>query len=175
MSTGNKPLLNTNPFQIGEIWNVKYSFFQPIIPPHVEDVIVEEYEFSNNRIVISELNNFLLEELGVPLWHGSIKNVFNSKLNWTKGGIGYIVNGNLPTQSVGFWIPNVPLSYTMQKSVWYYMQEKGGMKYIKYAGYQKPIKKISQNTVLRISLTRWLNSDSKNIAPRCYIQLSGWY
>lgn len=175
VNPGNKPILNTDPYDIGEIWDIKYSPSQYIIPPHIEDVIVEECELTNNRILFNELNNFLLEELGVPVWYGTINNVFDSKLNWTNGGMGYIEKENLPNQSVGFWIPTIPLYYITQKGIWYYYNDDDRMRYIKYVGYQEPIKKIQKNTVVRVSLTRWLNLSSNKTTSRCYLQISGWY
>ena len=175
MNSGNKPILNTDPFEIGEIWDIKYFPSQYIIPPHVEDVIVEAHELTNNRIVFNELKDFLLEELGVPVWYGSINNLFDSVLKWTKGGMGYIEEENLPDQSVGFWIPTIPLYYLKQKGIWYSYNDKDESKYIRYVGYQEPIKKIHENTVLRVSLTRWLKSNLNNTTSRCYLQISGWY
>lgn len=168
-----KPIPNSFLFEIGQIWNMTFKSRSLLLPPHNEDVIICDYNFTKKHI--NNLYDFLTKELNIPIWKGSIDKIFDSQLKWTNGGIGYITEESLPTQSVGFWIPDTKLSITKNKHIWYYLADKNQNKFIRYAGYQAPVKILSNNNLLRLSLTRWLKTSIEKNKYCCYLQLSGWY
>ena len=47
-----------------------------------------------------------------------------------------------------------------------------GMLPIPFVGFDSPVKQISPETLIRVSLARWLSSPD---GDRCYLQISGWY
>lgn len=164
------------PYKIGDIWELEYEVSTTTIAPHVEDVFVVDHTPLHKHLDKPTITAYLDGTEDVLVWNGSINDIFEQKLNWTKGGIGYLTLASIPKQSVGFWKSDKTLYHSRRGSDWYYYTDTDGRKkYIKYAGKEEPMKEIPANTLLRVSLTRWLKSSRKNIEERSYLQLSGWY
>ena len=112
----------------------------------------------------------------MPVWIGSINNIFEGKLLWSNTGAGYlsINNQNLPTHSVGFWISDKPLKY--ENDHYFYPAINGtSLRKMKYKGIPEAILEIPANTLLRVSLAKWWKPNDSLIEKRCYLQLSGWF
>ena len=170
-SNGDNQDANTD-LEVGHVYTITFSERDNNTPPHIEDILVnsKKHKFSIPTI---EMVEYLTDKLKVKIWEGSIESLFDGKLQWTDGGSGYISeNGEIPDNSVGFWIPNKDLTrhYYKEKVKYNYP-----IKYrnISFVGFQKPIDKIPAGTLVRVSLARWWSPNEDE--QRCYLQLSGWY
>lgn len=163
-------------FSIREIWDIEFIARQNIRPPHVEDVLVKSKEFIE-LLKPEDRMLKIVEELEVPIWRGNPDTLFDGKLNWTHNGSGYINEQNgLPSNSVGFWIPDRDLTkriatYEGKESVRYNYSD---FRSLKYVGYINAIDRILAGTLIRVSLARWWDQNG-DTEERCYLQLSGWY
>ncbi|MFD2918587.1 hypothetical protein ACFS6H_02625 [Terrimonas rubra] len=171
MNNGNYPPENTD-LSPGFIYNMKFTSKSKIDPPHIEDVIVQSYDLVEPLQV--RMLDFI-RNMGVPVWEGSPEELFDGKLQWTDNGSGYINKADIPTQSVGFWIPN----QTLRKNIYYkktrYSCNSNDTWYnIPYIGYDDAVKIIPAGTLIRVSLARWWDQMGTT-ELRCPLQLSGWY
>lgn len=170
----NQPL-NT-PFNIGQIWDIKFQNRIDIIAPHIEDVLVTSQKYIK-QVNISNIYS-ILQKLNIQIWHGNPTNLFNNCLHWHtwQGDThqvlkGYINQECIPQNSVGFWLPDKDL-YLKDGRYKYYNDNK--IFSIKYVGVAEAIEKISRNTLCRVSLARWWDINGQT-EDRCYLQLSGIY
>ena len=170
----NQPI-NTS-FNVGQIWDIDFRNRSNVVPPHIEDVIV----LSKRYIKQVDISNIypIIQQLNIQIWYGNPTNLFNNCLQWYvwQGDThqilkGYINHECIPQNSVGFWLPDKDL-YLKDDRYKYY---NGNQIFsIKYVGVAKPIEKINRNTLCRVSLARWWNTNGKT-EDRCYLQLSGFY
>lgn len=159
-------------FQIGDIWDINFITSNDLIAPHNEDVIIQSKRYIRK---VDKITEFILE-YQLPVWIGSINNIFEGKLLWSNTGAGYlsINNQNLPTHSVGFWISDKPLKY--ENDHYFYPAINGtSLRKMKYKGIPEAILEIPANTLLRVSLAKWWKPNDSLIEKRCYLQLSGWF
>ena len=170
----NQPI-NT-PFNIGQIWDIKFQLRTDVVAPHIEDILVTSQQFIK-QINILNLHS-ILKQLNIQIWYGNPINLFDNCLRWHiwKGNThqvlkGYIDQECIPKNSVGFWLPDKDL-YLKDDRYKYYNGKQ--IFSIKYVGIAKPIEKINRNTLCRVSLARWWNTNGKT-ENRCYLQLSGFY
>lgn len=158
--------------KIGDVWTIE---FQERIGrlPHIEDILVNTLAFKFSFGSISKMLTYLKEKLKVKIWRGSTEVLFDGKIQWTSGGSGYISEtGEIPDNSVGFWIPDQDLprnDYNEKVRYSYPIRWRN----ISYVGYQNPIDMIPANSLVRVSLARWWSPNEDE--ERCYLQLSGWY
>lgn len=159
--------------EIGDVYTITFLEREDTTPPHVEDILVQRKEHKFTFSTIDEMVSYLTDKLNVKIWEGSTDILFDSKIQWTDGGSGFISeDGDVPDNSVGFWIPERDLTRR---------DFKGKIKYsypirwrnIPFVGYQKPVDRIPAGTLVRVSLARWWSPDEE--PERCYLQLSGWY
>ncbi len=172
----NQPLWAEPGFQIGDIWDVDFDDSPILHPPHIEDVIISNKTFIRR---IDDIPGFLNLRQVID-WRGHIDNLFDGLLDWTSSGTGYIPAGeNLPTKSVGFWIPDRDLFSRVfsESKIKYRYPADTNYRSITYVGTQETVVKIPAGTIIRVSLSRLFPSeDSKLNLPRgYYLQLSGWY
>ena len=174
-------LLNSNGYNqdsdtelnIGDVWTIKYQERNEKTPPHIEDVLVSSMTFKFSFGSISKMVTYLKEKLKVKIWSGSTEVLFDGKIQWTSGGSGYISKtGEIPENSVGFWIPDKDLTRNDFKEKVRYSYPLR-WRNIAYVGYQNPVDKILSGTLVRVSLARWWSPNDDE--ERCYLQLSGWY
>jgi len=176
LNTSGYPQPDNTPFEIGGIWDIEFKQRINTKPPHIEDILVISENFIK-QIDVSNLLSFL-KKLNIQIWYGNPVNLFDGCLKWYKwqGDThqvlkGYINHQCIPKNSVGFWIPDKNL-YLKDNRYKYY----DGYRIfsIKYVGMAKPVSVINKNTLCRVSLARWWDTNGKT-ENRCYLQLSGFY
>jgi len=164
-----------NPFEIGQIWDMEFTNVNNVIAPHTEDVLIQSKSYTNEKYSREELSKLIQHNFSNRIWRGNPKRLFNGLINFTTSGVGYISKSNLTNYSVGFWIPDQELiRRTENEKVRYNYVENPRWKNIPYVGTDETIRRIPQDTLIRVSLARWWSYDS-NTEERCYLQLSGWY
>lgn len=175
LNQGNSNQPGDTVFNVGDIWDINFINRFPIHPPHVEDVIITSMNFLRTIDNISDY----LHHHNLINWNGHIDNLFGGLLNWTSSGTGYIpVSGQLPSQSVGFWVSDRDLiKVEFDQKVRYRYPNGNNYRNISYVGYQETIETIPAGTILRVSFSRVFPPDNSQIAtPKgYYLQLSGWY
>jgi len=157
-----------------QVWEIEFVERQNNIPPHVEDVIVL------NRIkkgILKEditIKDFI-DKREIPIWRGHPDNLFDSLIQWTPGGSGYIDRtGGVPNHSVGFWISDKDLRKNEYQGIRYQYPTSVGWRSIKYKGTEEPVDLIPAGTLIRVSLARW-HAFNEGEELKCWLQLSGWY
>ena len=158
----------TSPFQVGEIWDTEFRPTLNVVRPHVEDVLVERYNFMR---VQPDLRNHLLGRV-VP-WRGGIDQIFGGVLGYTGNNNGYVCERlTVPDQSTGFWLPDRDL--TLRDDGRHYDYRAHGLAYV---GEPTPLPVLTTGTLVRVSLARWWRPPDAalDFERRCYAQLSGWY
>jgi len=159
--------------KIGDVWTIEFEERIEKRPPHIEDILVSSMTFKFSFDSISKMVTYLKEKLKVKIWRGSTEVLFDGKIQWTSSGSGYISEtGEIPDNSVGFWIPDQDLprkDYNKKVRYSYPLRWRN----ISYVGYQNPVDKIPANSLVRVSLARWWSPNEDE--ERCYLQLSGWY
>ena len=168
---------------IGDVYTINFLVRSEKRPPHVEDILVSSMEYKFSFSSIDKMVKCLKTKLNVKIWRGSTEVLFDGKLQWTRGGSGYISEtGEIPENSVGFWIPDEDLprhDYNDKVRYSYPFRwlsdsvEWEKWRYISFVGLQNPIDNIPAGTLVRVSLARWWSPNDDE--ERCYLQLSGWY
>ena len=160
------------PFEIGQVWEITYTQRQDIVPPHVEDVLIDSQEFSTT---VPNLTHALTRL--VRPWQGGVASLFDGKIQGPTTNGSLYIQDNVPNQSVGFWIPDEDLtgSYTPGMSRFYYGYQSFRMPYVGVA--HPPPDRIAAGTLIRVSLARWYRPPdaSHDFPDRCYLQISGSY
>lgn len=178
------------PFNVGQIWDIEYIQRHNIDRPHVEDVIVQSYQYKEQ---LTNLKETLMQR--VQPWRGGINQLFGGLLTLQNEKAYISKNKELPHVSTGYWIPDKPLwkgstkqrrlsrSAMFDETSWrrepddkiYYISILENQPYeIKHVGFADPIRQIPAGTLVRISLARWLQPYGAS-EERCYLQISGWY
>jgi hypothetical protein len=171
---GENPPVHTD-FEVRQIWEIKCRKAYNLRPPHTEDVNVLHKEYlgtlDNDRTMLQ-----VLKKCRAKIWEGSPKVLFDRCLLWTEKGSSYLnEHCELPRNSVGFWIPEKPLSkYNVYEKVRYQYSGQTEKRSFPYVGFTAPVEYIPAGTLLRVSLARWWNKDEET-EERCSLQLSGWY
>lgn len=175
LNQGNYNQPGDTDFDVGDIWDINFVNRVPVHPPHIEDVII------TSKIYLRKIDSIreYLTNHNLISWNGHINSLFGGLLHWTNNGAGYIpVNGQLPSQSVGFWISDRDLIKSeFNQRVRYRYANGNNYRNISYVGYQDTIHTIPAGTILRVSFSRIFPPDNSPItAPKgYYLQLSGWY
>lgn len=176
-------LLNENEYNqdantvlnVGDVYTIQFNERQNRRPPHIEDILVYNWQFKFKFEPISNMVRYLREKLNptIPIWNGNSNIIFDGCIQWTGAGSGFISEtGNIPNNSVGFWMPNTDLTRNDYNEKVRY-QISGTNRKITFVGFQNPVQVIPAGTLLRISLARWWSPNEDE--ERCYLQLSGWY
>ncbi|RRD89952.1 dual OB domain-containing protein [Conchiformibius steedae] len=170
---------NDIPFQIGEIYQIKYDSKSDVVYPHSEDICVYNFEFLENMKRF-EFNQ-LLNDICIRDIH--IKDIFDGLLDWTTGK-GFLLKSQriLPSYSVLIVKLNHDLflskTETDDKQRFYYIDNDGDKKVyykVPYVGVNDlgELKKIVAGRNIRFSLARWWDNDGNFPDERAYLQLSG--
>ena len=159
-------------YAVGEIWEIETAAAE-IMPPHVEDVIVQ-----SSRRVGRQRNVIALIEQHRPVVSGGIERLFDGRLQRSSSGALYAADaGGLPAFSTGFWRPAHPLHRveTKRRIRYVYPGAQGDCTFV-FVGFQDTIAEIPAGALLRVSLSRRWRPDGKpDVELRCYAQLSGWF
>jgi hypothetical protein len=162
---------NTN-LDVGQIWDITYKPSAEVVPPHLEDVVIQSKKFLR---IQGGLRNFLLQQK-IPLWRGDPSYLFEGMVRFTGRGSGYISKlGLVPNVSTGYWLLDQDLhhEHDVQRNRNHYVNPAFRAPFV---GFQPPINTIPAGTLLRLSLARWWRpSDETDVEERCYVQISGWY
>tara|TARA_R110000868_G_scaffold387738_1_gene656403 strand:- start:64 stop:729 length:666 start_codon:yes stop_codon:yes gene_type:complete len=159
--------------EVGDVYTITFSERTEKRLPHVEDILVHSLKHKFTFSSIDKMIEYLTDKLKVKIWRGSTEALFDSHLQWTSGGSGFISESSkTPDSSVGFWIPDKDLNrkdYDGKVKYSYPIRWRN----IPFVGFQKPIDRIPKGTLVRVSLARWWTPNEDE--ERCYLQLSGWY
>jgi len=170
-------------FAVGQIWDIDFQDARSVVPPHVEDVLIQRRRFVRDQ---ANLQAFLLER--VPVWRGPIDQIYDGHIRFTDKGSGYVSQADgVPAVSTGYWIADQRLhleTYSGKARYRYiekirlagFDQEFIRIRYISYVGCAEPVVDIPAGALIRLSLARWWRPDDKpEMEERCYLQLSGWF
>lgn len=167
--------LNTVDFEIGQVWDINFEPKVNIIPPHIEDVLVKSKTLKDTNSI-----KLWIIAKKIKVWRGDPTQLFDNNLKYdiNKGNSKnfikcYIARDKLPINSVGFWISDRDLYFDSSYKKYNYSIDDNIFN-IPYVGVNPPIQKIPKGTLIRVSLARWWNKDTKT-EERCYLQLSGFY
>jgi hypothetical protein len=165
------------PFDVGQLWGIDFRLTS-VDRPNVESVVVTAEKFLGQQ---PHMRETLLRR--VQPWQGFPWRLFDGLLTTEEGSCYIARSGRLPKCSVGYWLPDAPLTLIYQHNRPYYQFEYArsasrdwhtGVLCIRYVGFAEPLPRIPADTLLRVSLARWWKPDWAN-DERCYLQLSGWY
>lgn len=137
--------------------------------PHTEDFLVETYkkvgEYGPTLPDDIYANCQVAERLS-DLFEGCVRKLGTDRLGIEQGE-------NVPNFSTQFWLPKNSLTLE-----WRQFQDKPRKAYYKYrewvipyVGTDEPIDIIPAGSLVRLSLAQWFPPE----APKCYLQLSGWW
>jgi hypothetical protein len=161
------------PYEVGDVWDLNFRPRSDVIAPHVEDVLVDSARKIGTQ---ANMGAHLLSK--IQPWQGGPEELFEGLIRLTANGSGYIGRrGNLPKESVGFWILSNDLCRMDQKGkTRYKCAGRGRDVRITYVGFETPVDVLPQGTLSRVSLARWWwPEDAPDMEERCYLQLSGWF
>jgi ATP-dependent DNA helicase RecQ len=162
-----------NVYEVGEIWDLTFKPRSKTIPPHTEDVLVQNRRFLGLQDHLAE---FLCAR--IHPWQGPPAHLFDNLIQESPGGSGFIARSTgIPEHSTGFWISDRYLIRAdYNQKVRYNYPHYEGVRYITYVGFGQPIERIPAGTLVRVSLARWWRPpDDPEAEEKCFLQLSGWY
>ena len=160
-------------YEIGDVWDVAYDPAPSLVPPHVENIIVQN---KTKYPPIDDVCAFIEH-------HGSVKSggvelLYDGLAQSTSAGAQYIAERTgIPQYSTMFWRPDQPLTRSLDsKRIRYRYPTSSGGRTLTFVGYQEPLEVIPPGTLLRVSLAHWWCPEERPQGElRCYVQLSGWY
>lgn len=171
-------ILQDCPYELLQIWDIEYEYtnYRPL--PHSEDVAVLSRTFTGETINNQDLIK-VLHESNVPLYQGSLMNIFEKNLRFTSAGKLYISQDSCPPFSTCFWISDsLILKNEINGKVYYHYTATrfpSGFQ-IPYVGLENATaQEIPQGTLLRLSLANWWAPEDSDCEERCYLQLSGGF
>lgn len=153
---------------IGDILEVEGKRPTETRNPHTEDFIVETYRIVgryDSSLADDIYDNCQVAENLSDLFERCITELGTDKLG--------IDADDVPNFSTQFWVPKNPLTLEWQQ----YQNEPKKPYYryrrwvIPYKGVDEPIETIPAGSLVRLSLAQWFPPE----APKCYLQLSGWF
>ncbi len=165
-------------YEVRQVWEI--IFQRPNNPrslPHSEDVCVISKKLKGTLNDDIRIIDFL-NRRNVSVYKDSISNLFESKLQFTQNGAGFINRDNIPQNSVCFWMADKDIVKSDYNGKIRYNYDDGSRRWgynISYVGLSTPVDVIPQGTLIRMSLAHWWSPDDSDVEERCYLQLSGWY
>jgi hypothetical protein len=157
------------PYSIGDIWELTLRRPDEVVPPHIEDMLVEG---ARRLGVQTRLHDWLSRSV-VP-WVGDATILFDGALRASSGGSAYVTGYRLPTCSVGFWRPGVDLELDDSEGLRYFAPFGDRTIRIAYVGVSDAVRVIPAGFLVRVSLARWFSPGNDGFEA-CWLQLSGWY
>lgn len=153
---------------IGDILEVEGKRPTETKNPHTEDFIVESYKKVGRygpSLADDIYDNCQVAENLSDLFERCITELGTDKLG--------IAADNVPNFSTQFWVPKNPLRLEWQQYPG--KARKAYYRYrtwtIPYVGVDEPLDIIPAGSLVRLSLAQWFPPE----APKCYLQLSGWF
>ncbi len=179
----------SNPFHVGDVWELDLISPNYRTLPHSEDMIVNKINFKKKSLTTQELYEFLISNINrlTPccVWKGWPWELYNRLLTSSRknNGSGYCIKQNPPKVSTGFWIPNRDLvlqeiqiaSQLKKKRVYNYQGHKHhfGIGHLSYVGEATSVERIPAGSLIRVSLTRWITLS--HYPEASWLMMSGWY
>ena len=166
------------PYELLQIWDIEYKHtnYRPL--PHSEDVSVLSRTYTGENMDNKMLLQ-VLQDCNIPLYRGSLMNVFEDKLRHTSLGKLYISQDLCSSFSTCFWISDsVIFKKEINGKIYYHYTATSfpiGIQ-IPYVGLEEiSAQSIPQGTLLRLSLANWWAPEDSDCEERCYLQLSGGF
>jgi ATP-dependent DNA helicase RecQ len=161
-------------YTVGEVWEVEGAAPQEIIPPHVENIVVQ----SKRRMgPMSNPERFI--ERHMPPRVGGPEVLYEGLAQAAPGGALAIIaqRSGVPPYSTMFWRPDQPLTRTEDsKRLRYRYPTPDGGRTLTFVGFQEPVEVIPAGALVRVSLAHWWRPDDRpDDELRCHVQLSGYY
>ena len=162
------------PFKVGQVWAIRYRPSCSQNPPHVEDVVVTDYEYKREAPNLTQAIRSLC-----TVWRGGIQCLYDGALRGpvSSGNMYLPYIGIMPRNSVGFWEPNGAL--TFEETTNQYGKKRCAYRIDRYSvpfvGDSKLFQVVAAGTLTRTSLTRWLPRDAKPGYQKCWLQISHIY
>lgn len=157
-----------------QAWEIEFKERLNIVPPHVEDVLVQN-RISKGLLKGDVTIKSFIKNKNIPIWQGPPDALFNRLIKWTQNGRGYIDHeGGIPNHSVGFWLSDKDLERDDFNGIRYHYPCLNGRRSLKFKGTENPVNTLPAGTLLRVSLARWI-AFAEGETPKCWLQLSGWY
>lgn len=164
-------LTTSNNVSVGQIWELTYRAKAEIVPPHIEDVVVES---EGATCVGREQNLAALIQQRDTVWQTPAQ-LFEGRLRLTAAGSAYVpADWLLPSRSTGYWLLDGPLTREEYEGKTRYVRNgPDGLRRVSYVGTAATRATLAAGTLVRLSLSR-------RFAPTAahdgyWLQLSGWY
>ena len=160
-------------YNVGEVWEVEAAAPEHVIPPHVENIVVQ----AKRRLgPMSKPHEFI--ERHMPPKMGGPELLYEGLAQVATTGALYIAEqSGIPPYSTLFWRPDQPLTRTKTASACATATPApdGGCT-LTFVGFQEPVEVIPAGALVRVSLAHWWRPDDHpDDEPRCYVQLSGYF
>lgn len=167
-------------FNIGEVWKVTLNVDKSDnVNPHTEDARLSKYHTS--ELIKEDVNVVeVARKFNLIKQYPNITSIFMGTINDKVKGTLYVEEqkGASLFISTEFVQLNEELNVkSMEDGKIYYEPDRGLFRapQAKFVGFQNPVKKLEEGTVLRFSLTRLYTPDETKIKPSYWVQLSGWF
>ncbi len=159
-------------YQVGEVWEIEAAPDPGIVPPHIENIIVQ---VARRLKRVDDLEAIIRRFM--PPVCGGPERLFDGRLQHLPSGALFVCQrGGLPPRSTMFWVPDQPLQMDLEgKRIRYRYPTPDGGRLLTFVGFQEPVAEIPAGTLLRVSLAHWWRPKEKPEEElRCHVQLSGW-
>jgi hypothetical protein len=156
------------PFQVGDVWSVRYIQKVSARKPHVEDVFVMD---QRPLRPVPDLKELVLSR-STP-WQGDPATLYGGTVRHTRSGSLYVPErGPLPPCSTGYWQPDHPLvPVSARDRARFRYGDGAAARRIKWVGTQEPPAVIDAESLVRVSLSRLFGND--DVPSGYYVQISG--
>lgn len=177
-----------SPFEIGQHWQIDFSYCRNATPPHNEDVSVSDYEYDSTE---DDLSGFLRSNRSRlhdrDRWFkGSVKELFAPDMETTSTGLGFFYESDLPSISTAFWVPDRDLHRIERRDKTDRYRYPGGGPFaahedseckLSLASLRNLPDPIPEGTICRVSLTQPVRFESEpdDQEKRSFLQLSDAY
>ncbi len=160
-------------YNVGEVWEVEGAAPAQLIPPHVENIVVQR----KRRLgPMNSPERFI--ERHMPPRAGGPETLYEGLAQAAPGGALYIAErSGVPPYSTLFWRPDQPLTRIEEsKRLRYRYPTSDGGRTLTFVSFQEPIEVIPAGALVRVSLSHWWRPDDRpNDELRCHVQLSGYF
>lgn len=160
-------------YTVGEVWEVEGTAPHEIIPPHVENIVVQ----SKRRLgPMSNPERFIERHMRPRV--GGPEVLYEGLAQAAPGGaLAIAERSGVPPYSTMFWRPDQPLTRTQEsKRLRYRYPTPDGGRTLTFVGFQEPVEVIPAGALVRVSLAHWWRPDDRpDDELRCHVQLSGYF
>jgi len=163
-------MLEKDPLQIGDVWEIDYRPRPGVQRPHVEDVLVISGKRDRR---IANVERYLRQRVTPRL--GTPQELFDGTVTGTPSGTAYVPDQPpLPTRSTGYWIPDSDLyRRSFENKTRFIYAAPSLANRLSWVGMEDPPETLAAGNLVRVSLARLWSPPS---APSgYYVQISGVY